>query len=53
MHLYTVRLQHDKGHVTLTLPDVDPNRAVRRLLVIERAPLCAVVWVKRRPICDY
>jgi hypothetical protein len=51
---YTVRLRHDAGIATITVVGArDARQAVRTVLDVEHAPQRAVVWVRRRPVCDY
>lgn len=53
MRLYTVRLKHDSGTVTLTVPTDRAWKAVATVLKVEGAPLRAVRWVRVLPTCDY
>lgn len=53
IRMYTVRLKHDAGTVTLTVPADRAWKAVASVLKAEGAPLRAVQWVRVLPTCDY
>jgi hypothetical protein len=52
-HLYTVRMRHDSGTVTLETAATSARSAVALVIGAERAPLSAVEWVRVRPVCDF
>lgn len=51
--LYTARMRHDGGTVTLETAATSARAAVAMIIGAEGAPLSAIEWVRVRPTCDF